>query len=276
MRSFHVGENDGEVVGYVRKVVRSLFALAIGLTAVAWGEGDKGRTVTEEITHERVRQYLLEHPEVVLDDPEIGNAISRARLKREQERAALQRRLVLEKRTNLLSSPLTPSSGNADSAVTFIEFYDYQCSPCKASYPELEQVRATEANVRFVYGQLPVYGSHSIMAARAAIAAHRQGLFDAYHAALMTTNARLDMDLIYAKAADAGLNVETLRVDMRDPQILQYLEEVRLLAEELGVTGTPGYIIGDAIRRGGTTAEELKVELGRQRARKDNATNLVR
>ncbi len=253
----------------MRKVVRSLFAIAIGLTAAACGEGDTGQTPTEEITHERVRQYLLEHPELVLDDPEIGNSISRARSKREQERAASQRKSVLEKRADLLSSPLTPYSGDAGSVVTLIEFYDYQCSPCKANYPELEQVRATEANVRIVYGQLPIFGSHSIMAARAAIAAHRQGLFDAFHAALMTTSAHPDMDSIYATAAEVGLDVEKLLADMRDPQVLQYLEEIRLLAEALGVTGTPAFIIGDAILSGGATADELKAELGRQRAQSD-------
>ena len=253
----------------MRKVVRSLLAIAIGLTAAACGEGGTGQAVSEEITHERVRQYILEHPELVLDDAEIANSIRRARSERERERAASQRRSVLEERADLLNSPLTPSSGDTDSVVTLIEFYDYQCSSCKANYPEIEQMRAAEADVRFVYGQLPIFGSHSIMAARAAIAAHRQGLFNAYHAALMTANTRLDMDSIYATAADVGLDLEKLRADMRDPQVLQYLEEIRLLAEALDVTGAPTFIIGGAILRGGTTADELKAELGRQRAQGD-------
>lgn len=256
----------------MRKVLRSLFLIATGLASAACGEGGTGEGSTERITHEQIRQYLLEHPEVVLDDPEIGKAIGRARSNRERERAAFQRRSVLEERADLLSSPLTPYSGDADSAVTLIEFYDYQCSPCKANYPELEQVRATEANVRVVYGQLPIYGSHSIMAARAAIAANRQGLFDAYHAALMTANRRLNMDSLYAIAANVGLDVEKLRADMRDPQVIQYLEEIRLFAQSLGVTGTPAFIIGDAILSGGVMADELKAELGRQRARSDDAT----
>ena len=264
----------------MRKVLRSLFAIAIVLTATACAEGGTGEACTgeastAEVTHEQVRQYLLEHPELVLDDPEIGNAVERARSKQERRRAASQRRFVLEERADLLSSPLTPHSGDAGSVVTFIEFYDYQCSPCKANYPELEQVRATEANVRFLYGQLPIYGSHSIMAARAAIAAHRQGLFDAYHAALMTANTRLNMDSLYATAVNVGLDVEKLRADMRDPQVLRYLEEIRLLAESLGVTGTPAFIIGDAMLSGGATADELKAELERQRARSDDASDLV-
>ena len=254
------------------KFVRSVFTIAIVLTATACGEGDTDRASIEEATPKQVRQYLLEHPEFVLDDPEIGKAIGRVRSLRERERAALQRRSILEERAELLASPLTPFSGDADSLVTFIEFYDYQCSPCKANYPELQQVKATEANVRFVYGQLPIYGGHSIMAARAAIAAHRQGLFEPYHAALMTANTPLDMDSLYATAANVGLDLEKLRVDMRDPGVLRYLEEIRLLAESLDVTGTPVFIIGDAIRRGGTTAEELKAELRRQRARREIAT----
>jgi protein-disulfide isomerase len=174
---------------------------------------------------------------------------------------------VLEDRAELLSSPLTPTTGDTGAALTLIEFYDYQCVPCKATYPEVEQVRATQADVRFVYGQLPIYGSHSIMAARAAVAAHRQGRFEAYHAALMTSNTPLDMNSIYATAADVGLDVDKLRADMRDPQVIGYLEEMRLLAEALGVTGTPGYIIGDAIQHGGTTAKDLEAEIGHQRRR---------
>ncbi len=249
----------------MRKVLHSLVAIAFGLAATACGDGDNGAAASENITHNQVRQYLLEHPELVLDDPEIGSAISRARVERELEAAASGRRLVLEERAELLSSPLTPSSGDAGSAMTFIEFYDYQCTPCKANYPDLEQVRTTEASVRFIYAQLPIYGSHSIMAARAAIAAHLQGQFDAYHAALMTSNTRLEMDSIYGTAAAVGLDVEKLRADMRDVRVIQYLEEIRILAEALGVTGTPAFIIGDAVRRGGATADELKAELDRQR-----------
>lgn len=250
--------------------------MAFGLAATACGASDQGGAsvevgATETVTQEQVRQYLLEHPELVLDDPQIGDAIRQTRLQRERTQAASQRRAILEEQADLLNSPLTPSStpssGDAGSALTFIEFYDYQCAPCKANYPELEQVKTTQANVRFLYAQLPIYGSHSIMASRAAIAAQLQGLFDEFHAALMTSNTRLDMDSIYLTAARVGLDVDQLRTDMRDPQVLAYLEETRLFAEALGVTGTPAFIVGDAIRRGGATAEDLKEEISRQKRR---------
>ena len=238
----------------------------MGLAAAACREGETGPVSTEGVTHEEAREYLLEHPELVLDDPEIANSIERARSKRAQERAASHRESILEERSDLLNSPLTPSSGEPGAAVTIVEFYDYRCSPCIASHPELEQVRASEKDVRIVYGQLPIFGSHSVMAARAAIAAQLQGRFNAFHSALMTASASPGMDSIYATAAAVGLDVEKLRADMRDPEVLRYLEEMRLLAEALDVTGTPAFIVGGAILRGGTTADELGAEIGRQRA----------
>ena len=104
------------------------------------------------------------------------------------------------------------------------------------------------------------------MAARAAVAAQRQGLFKEFHHALMTTDSGLDMKVIFATAEKAGLDVEKLQADMRDPLVHQYLEEIRALAETLDITGTPSFIIGDAKLSGGVTAGDLRSELGRQRA----------
>ena len=104
------------------------------------------------------------------------------------------------------------------------------------------------------------------MAARAALAANRQGLFEALHHALMTTDAVPDMTMILAAAENAGLDLETLQTDMRDPALHRYLEELRGLAEALDVTGTPSFIIGDAKLSGGVRADDLRSELSRQRA----------
>lgn len=262
------------VAKYLRKAAHTVFVLAFGVAITACSEGHRTATLNEGITSEKVRQYLLEHPELVLDDPEIARAIDSARSTRQQEAGALWRKSLLAEKASLLNSTLTPASGDAASQVTLIEFYDYQCIPCKASYPELEQMRETEADVRIIYAQLPVFGSYSILAARAAIGAHRQGLFQAYHDALMTADIRLDTDSIFAMAAEIGLDTEKLQADMRDPQVIDYLEQMRLLADELDVTGTPAFIVGDAILRGGTTVKELKVELDRQRTRSHHSSGV--
>ncbi|MDG1389245.1 MAG: thioredoxin domain-containing protein [Halioglobus sp.] len=246
--------------------LRNLASLTLVLAIAACGSSDPGPSSTGSLDPDLVREYLLMHPEIVLDDAAVSDAIHKAGLRRKQGRAAEERRSILKAYTDLLQSPLTPSSGGKDAGITVIEFYDYQCAPCRASYPELQQVRATEPGVRYLYGQLPIYGSHSIMAARAAVAAHRQGIFKEFHHALMTTDSGLDMKVIFATAEKAGLDVEKLQADMRDPLVHQYLEEIRALAEALDITGTPSFIIGDAKLSGGVTAGDLMSELDRQRA----------
>jgi len=248
----------------MHRALRNLVALTLVLAGAACGSSDSDPSSTNSLDPDLVREYLLMHPEIVLDDAKVGDAIHKAHLRREQDRAAEERRSILKTYTDLLQSPLTPSSGGT--GVTVIEFYDYQCAPCRASYPQLQQVRTTEPDVRYLYGQLPIYGSHSIMASRAAIAAHRQGLFREFHHALMTIDSGLDMEVIFATAKKAGLDVEKLQADMRDPLVHQYLEEIRALAEALDITGTPSLIIGDAMLSGGVTAGDLRSELGRQRA----------
>ena len=250
----------------MHRALRNLVALTLVLAGAACGPSDSDPSSTDGLDPDLVREYLLMHPEIVLDDAEVSDAIRKAHLRREKDRAADERLSILKAHTDLLQSSLTPFSGGTDTDVTIIEFFDYQCAPCRASYPELQQVRATEPGVRYIFGQLPIYGSHSIMAARAAVAAHRQGLFKGFHHALMTTDAGLDMKKIFATAEKVGLDIEKLQADMRDPLVHQYLEEIRVLAEALDVTGTPSFIIGDAKLSGGVRAGDLKMELDRQRA----------
>ena len=243
---------------------------ALALSASVWAAADPGPAAPDGINRDAVKEYLLAHPDMVLDDREIGEAVRRAQFEREQKRAAAERRSVLEASEDLLHASLTPSSGDTEATVMVIEFYDYQCVPCKASYPELQRAKAARPDVHYIYGQLPIYGSYSVMAARAAIAAHRQGLFEAFHDALMAAQLPLDMDSIVGAAAQAGLDVGQLQADMRDADVAAYLEEVQLLAEALGVMGTPSFVIGDVLLSGGVLTADLTEELDRQRTKSDS------
>lgn len=187
--------------------------------------GSKSTTIQAD-RESMVREYLLQHPEFVLDDEEVSEAIRRTRLAREEERVARLRRNIIESRADLIHSKLTPASGAADPGVTLIEFYDYQCLPCRQSQPAVESIRSENPDVRVVYAQLPIYGSHSVLAARAVIAAHQQNLFDAFHRALMAADLPLRSDLVYSIAETVGLNLDKLQADIGDPRIQSHLEEI--------------------------------------------------
>ncbi len=221
-------------------------------------------------TEALVRQYLTDNPDFLLDNPELLERVREAARTRQEQREAEARRVTLDARAGVVIDPqLTPAVGPADASITIIEFSDYQCAPCKASYPEIAEVAAADPDLRFVHKQLPVYGSHSVMAARAATAAHQQGRFAAFHHALMTSTAPLTAGLVETVAAELGLDLAALRADMRDPQVVEYLAAVKDLAEELGINSTPTFIIGDQLVRGGLTVEVLTQLLAEQRVAGD-------
>src|SRR5262249_7397495 len=71
-----------------------------------------------------------------------------------------------------------PSRGDANSAVTIIEFTDFQCSSCGAMYPVMEETLKSYGNrVRFMIRDFPLTSLHAnaFRAAQAAAAANAQG-----------------------------------------------------------------------------------------------------
>jgi len=86
------------------------------------------------------------------------------------------------------------------------------------------------------------------LAFKAAEAARRQGAFDSFHLALLHARHRdgLDIessDVVEQVAEEAGLDVERLRKDLADPNILRVLERDHQEGRSrYGVFGTPTYV----------------------------------
>ena len=214
-----------------------------------------------------VLEYLEEHPELLLDHPHILERVRAAAANLEEQQRAQDRARVLSTRVAAtLKNELTPTSGPSDGSITIYEFSDYQCAPCKATFPELETVKSTNSDLRILYQPLPVYGVYSILAARAALAATKQGRFEAVHKALMTNHVQLDPELLYEIVSDAGVDMDRLKRDMNDPAVAEYLDSVHQLAEQLDITSTPTFIIGERLMRGATTAELLEKALAAARS----------
>src|SRR3546814_1456773 len=81
----------------------------------------------------------------------------------------------------------------------------------------------------------------------AALAALRQGKYEAFHFALMEGGGGLSQMEILAVADSVGLDSERLQREMQDPQITALLRSNHALAEQIGITGTPAFIIGHTL-----------------------------
>jgi protein-disulfide isomerase len=199
-----------------------------------------------------IRDYLSNNPEVLLDALQAGED----KLKSESKDKAAQ--ALSARRRELLDDPETPVGGNPKGDVSVVEFFDYRCPYCKQVEPALEALLGQDKQLRFVYKEFPVLGADSITASRAALAARKQGKYDALHRALMSTKGQLDEATVLKVAQSAGLDGERLKRDMAAPEIDHALKANLQLAEALDIRGTPGFVIGDEIVPGAIDLETLK------------------
>src|ERR1700730_9931998 len=199
-----------------------------------------------------IRADLLHNPDVLIE------ALHGADLKVNRDADAKAGQVLSDQRREIFDAPATPVGGNPRGDVTIVEFFDYRCPYCKQVLPSLQALLKEDQKLRFLYKEMPVLGPQSVTAAHAALAAERQGKYEAFHTAMMATKGQITEDTVYKVAGSVGLDVERLKQDMSAPEIGQALKTNLALADALNIRGTPGFIIGNHIVPGALDLDALK------------------
>lgn len=223
-------------------LLATALAVPIPLAAQEMSEDDVKRLALEAI---------LENPEIVMQAVDILQQ-REAEAQAEAAQAALS-----ERRDALERDPNAPVLGNPEGDVTLVEFFDYNCPYCRRASEDVEALIAEDPDLRVVMREWPILGEDSVEAARASLAAAKQDGYEAFHFALMSGEGRVDDAAIEAAAEEAGLDLERLRADMEAPEVDDHIAASMELAEALGVTGTPAFVVGDSVVPGAVPAEEL-------------------
>lgn len=153
----------------------------------------------------------------------------------------------------VLNDPETPRVGPPASPLTIVVFTDYRCPICRRTDPALERLLRRDGQVRVMFKDWPILGPGSRLAARTALAADRQGRYLAMHRALMATRLPLTEANMPVIARTAGVDWPRLSVDLaRDGVAIDtLLARQSQQAWSLGLEGTPAYLVGPLLVRGG-------------------------
>ena len=246
-------------------VVALAFLLFTAGTPVAQDAGFTEREI--EVIDERIRSFILSNPEVVLQAlRELQARMELEQRQEEAERAEQRRGLVRDLVAEIEHDPDDPVLGNPDGDVTLVEFFDYQCGYCKRMTGPLFETARADGRVRLIMKEFPILGPVSDIAARAALASHRQGRYEDMHIALMNLRGRLTEQAVLQTARELGLDVDQIEADMADPAIARVLVKVHALADRLDIRGTPAIIIGGEVIPGAVDAGQLQDLIGQARA----------
>ena len=89
----------------------------------------------------------------------------------------------------------------------------------------------------------------------------------AFHRALLGSAGAATRDKALAAARDQGFDMTRLEQDMASDEVKATLEEDFKLAKALGITGTPSFVIGDAMTIGAVGLPALRAQVDQARAR---------
>jgi protein-disulfide isomerase len=142
--------------------------------------------------------------------------------------------------------------GMLTAPVVVAEWGDFQCPFCRAfdedTQPALSSQYVSTGQVRFEWHDLPKIGPESVLAARAARAAGRQGAFWRLHDVLYREQAAensgaLTEASLTAMARGLGLDADRFARDLADPTIAAAVDQDQHEAARLGITHVPSFLV---------------------------------
>ena len=163
----------------------------------------------------------------------------------------------------LENNPGSPVLANPQGTVTIVAFFDYACPYCKAAEPRLMQLVNKDKRIKLVMKEFPILTKGSGIAARAALAAAKQGKYRAFHLAMMDREGVLDEAGIFETVRTVGLDAARLRRDMAAPDINEEIIANFNLARGIRVFQTPAYIVGGHF----VTGDSANIDFVREVAR---------
>ncbi len=200
-----------------------------------------------------VRDYILEHPEII---PE---AVERLQAKRVSDSIGESRKAI--------ETPYAGAwEGAANGDVTVVEFFDYACGYCRASLPDLAKLVGEDKGVKVVYRELPILSDESADAAKVSLLAAEKGQYMPFHRALYASG-KVTRDTILGAAAKVGIDGKAAEAAMANSKYDGEIQSNIALAQKLRATGTPTFVVGDQVLNGAVGYDALKQAVSVARAK---------
>jgi protein-disulfide isomerase len=210
---------------------------------------------------EIVRNYLLENPEVL---EEVQLALQK---KRDEQKRLAAAATIKSASDEIFHSPNDGVVGNPDAKISIVEFFDYNCHFCRGALSDMNAMVDSDPDIKFVLKEFPILGPDSQKAHIVAIAFHdlMPEKYAEFHRKLLGGPGRADENKAIRLAIQLGADETALREKMKDPAIVDEIRENYKLADELNITGTPSYVVGDEVVFGALGKDHLKQKVANLR-----------
>jgi len=207
-----------------------------------------------------IEDFLMSDPKLL---QRLSVALDETLRVEEQEQARLA---MADFRKAIYEAPGQVVLGNPDGDVTLVEFFDYNCGYCRTALPDLAALLAEDPNLKVILKEFPILSNESIDAARIAVLVGESDAdYWAFHEALFSSRGKVDKAAALAAAQELGLSPVDLELRMGEPRVASVIQNSYEIAQALGITGTPTYIIGNEVIPGAIGLDGLRARIADMR-----------
>lgn len=244
----------------VRAIVEEVLAEQAALAATLPVDTPAVAAIDPAVLNPMIEDYLMSDPKVL---QRVSSALDDALRGEEEERTRVA---MADMQDKIFNAPGQIVLGNPEGDVTLVEFFDYNCGYCRTALPDLAALLAEDPNLRVVMKEFPILSNESIDAARVAVlVGESDASYWDFHQALFTTRGKIDKAAALKAAQDVGLSPVELELQMGEERVAKTIQESYEIAQALGITGTPTYIIGNEVIPGAIGADDLRVRIANMR-----------
>ena len=186
-----------------------------------------------------VHDYLVRNPQVLI---EASQALQVQQMKRMEAQVVA---VVKKNPVKIFNAPSSPIEGKKDSNLVIVEIFDYQCPHCRDMKDIMTRLLEKNSTLKIIYKMLPIFGGASTYAAKAGLAAYRQGKFTQVNHALLTAQLPLSQNSILAVMRQARMNIPQFNAMLNSGVFKFELKQNNELAQEMHLIGTPAFIIAN-------------------------------
>ena len=200
-----------------------------------------------------IKNFILDNPQV------IEKTLQNLNLKRSKQN--------FEAALNELKKIPNPKLKKANSDITIYEFFDYNCGYCKSVMENIFNIYKKDEKVEVVFVEYPILSNSSLSAAIASLAARNQNKYFEFHSKLMKHTGKIDDKLLLSFGKELKINIEKLKSDYSNEQLMLIINKNREIANRLNLRGTPAFIIGNKIYPGAMSEKDIEKAISLERKR---------
>lgn len=247
----------------IRTLIQAAAFSLVALPALAFDPAQMSPAERDSFRAE-IRAYLLEHPEVIME------AVELLQQREASAEAAQDQALVASLRSEIFDDGYSWVGGNPEGDITLVEFVDYRCGYCRRAHEEVKDLVSTDGNIRLIYKEFPILGDSSLQSSRFAVAVKQLAGAQAYaqvHDALIALKPDPTPKLLSRLAGSLGLDGAAIVDHMSADSVTREIAATRALAQALGISGTPTFVMQDQLLRGYLPLEAMQSLVAEKRRR---------